>query len=79
MWDKPKELSSYKFPGYEISCVSSDELTPEEALNTWKLSTAHNNVIVNKGIWDTKWEAIGIGMYEGYATVWFGHYPEPEP
>jgi len=32
---------------------------------------------VNKGIWDTKWEAIGIGMYEGYATVWFGHYPEP--
>ena len=79
MWDKPKELSNYEFPGYEISCVSSDELTPEEALNTWKLSKAHNNVIVNKGIWDTKWEAIGIGMYEGYATVWFGHYPEPEP
>ena len=77
MWDKPKELSNYEFPGYEISCVSSDELTPEEALNTWKLSKAHNNVIVNKGIWDTKWEAIGIGMYEGYATVWFGHYPEP--
>ena len=77
MWDKPKELSKYKYPGYEISCVGTGELSPEEALKTWKASKAHNNVILNGDIWDTKWEAIGIGMYGGYATVWFGHYPEP--
>jgi len=77
MWDKPKELSKYKYPGYEISCVGTGELSPEEALKTWKASKAHNNVIINGDIWDTKWEAIGIGMYGGYATVWFGHYPEP--
>lgn len=77
MWDKPKELSKYQYPGYEISCVGSGELSPEEALKTWKASKAHNNVIINADIWDTKWEAIGIGMFGGYATVWFGHYPEP--
>ncbi len=76
MWDKPKELTSYQFPGYEISCVGGSPLSPENALETWKKSKHHNAVVINKGIWDTPWKAIGIGMYEGYATVWFGHQAE---
>ena len=77
MWDKPKELTDYNHPGYEISSVGSDHLTPQEALKTWKSSKAHNNVLINGDVWDTSWEAIGLGMHGGYATVWFGHYPEP--
>ena len=77
MWDKPKELTDYNHPGYEISCVGSDQLSPQEALETWKTSNAHNNVIINEDIWDSNWRAIGIGVYEGYATVWFGHYIDP--
>jgi uncharacterized protein YkwD len=76
MWDKPKELTSYKFPGYEISCVGGAPLSPSKALDTWKKSRHHNAVIVNKDIWDAPWKAIGIGMYKGYATVWFGHQPD---
>ena len=77
MWDKPKELTDYNYPGYEISSVGSSHLTPQEALETWKSSKAHNNVLINGDIWDTSWKAIGLGMYMGYATVWFGHYSDP--
>ena len=41
MWSKPRELTSYKGNGYEISYSSSLENDPEiakNALNTWKTS-----------------------------------------
>ncbi|MCB0478728.1 MAG: hypothetical protein KDC84_11215 [Crocinitomicaceae bacterium] len=73
MWNKPKELTSYEGRGYEISHGTyGGEATPEGALNGWKRSTPHNNVIINKGIWDDEWKAIGVGMYKGFAVVWFG-------
>ena len=46
--------------------------------NNWKGSSAHNAVIVNQGIWhDSNWQAIGVGMYKGYACVWFGNEKDP--
>ena len=77
MWNKPKEISNYVYHGYEISCVGMSTLSPKEALDIWISSPPHYEVIINKGIWNDPWKAIGIGMHEGYATVWFGHYPEP--
>ncbi len=76
MWNKPKEISSYQHAGYEISSWGSDTLSPIEAFTTWKESKSHNNVMLNKGGWESPWKAIGIGMYQGYATVWFGHFEE---
>ena len=76
MWDKPKELSSYNHPGYEISCVGSNPLRAVAALKSWKTSKSHNDVMINLDVWDEPWLAIGIGLFQGYATVWFGHYPE---
>lgn len=78
MWDKPRELTDYEGDGFEIaySSMSSDQdyrMTPEAALDGWKKSTGHNNVIINRSTWkDIKWKAIGVGMYKGMATVWFG-------
>ena len=79
MWDKPRELTSYNDNGFEIAFGSSDPLykgyiaNADQALKSWKESTGHNNVIVNKGAWKSvKWNAIGIGIYNGFATVWFG-------
>lgn len=79
MWDKPKELTSYTDNGYEIACGSSDPkfkdfvMTADYALGAWKKSVPHNNVIINKGNWtDMNWNAIGIGIHGGFATVWFG-------
>ncbi len=73
MWSKPRELSNYKGNGYEISFGSfGTEATPESALNGWKSSSGHNAVIINQGIWNDRWNAIGIGLYKGYSVVWFG-------
>ena len=77
MWDKPRELTSYKGNGFEIATgyLSEPEfkITAETALQSWKGSSGHNSVIINQGIWHKhKWNAIGIGIYKGFAVVWFG-------
>jgi uncharacterized protein YkwD len=79
MWSKPAELTNYKSNGFEIACGSSQAvykdfvMTAPYALDSWKASVHHNHVILNKDIWKAiKWNAIGIGIYKGFATVWFG-------
>jgi len=74
MWLKPSELTNYKSNGYEcVYSISDGDVLAEEALDTWKTSTAHNNVILNKSIWSSmKWNALGVGIYKNYAAIWFG-------
>ena len=43
MWNKPKELTNYNYPGYEIACAGAETLSPIEALENWK--TIVNNHI----------------------------------
>jgi uncharacterized protein YkwD len=46
-------------------------------LESWKGSPGHNAVILNEGIWsDSNWKAIGVGIYKGYAVIWFGEEPD---
>jgi uncharacterized protein YkwD len=84
MWSKPRELTSYKGNGFEIACStrtsdnSDYNITANEALESWKGSPGHNQVIINGDIWTDKWNAIGIGMYKGYAVVWFGNELDDE-
>ena len=55
-------------------CCSDFIMTANYALESWKKSSGHNAVIVNQGIWDdNKWNAIGIGLFKGFAVVWFGN------
>lgn len=78
MWSKPRELTSYLGNGYEIACgsnicCSSFIMTAEYAINSWKLSPNHNVIILNEWIWSKiEWNAIGIGMFKGFVSVWFG-------
>jgi hypothetical protein len=85
MWNKPKELTNYPGYGFEIAGGSSDPrykgfvMTAQYALESWQKSYHHNNVILNKDIWaDSEWKAIGIGIYKGFTTVWFGKEEDPE-
>ena len=85
MWSKPRELTNYKGNGYEIAFGSSDSrydsytATPEAALNGWKSSSGHNNVILNQDIWRSHgWGAIGVAIYKGYSVVWFGEEPDED-
>lgn len=73
MWNKPRELTAYTGNGFEIAAQKSDLIGAKEALALWKASENHNNVILNKGVYNRKWNAIGIGIYKNYSVVWFGH------
>lgn len=73
MWSKPSELTAYKGNGYEIAFYSSGTVDTQKALNVWQSSKGHNNIILNKDIWSSsKFNAIGIGISDNYAVVWFG-------
>jgi len=78
MWDKPRELTSYEGNGYEISVFRSDTMTVDVALELWKNSEAHLDLILNNGIWkDVEWRAIGSAINGKYAVVWFGEETDP--
>ncbi len=80
MWLKPSELTSYNGYGYEcLYNISYGGVKAKDALDTWKRSAAHNNVIINKSIWNThKWKAIGIGIFNNYAAIWLGDEEDEE-
>lgn len=76
MWKKPRELTEYTGRGFEIAARGVE--TAQQALSGWKTSRGHNSVLVNRGEWSqVEWEAVGVGMYEGYAVVWFGKKADP--
>jgi hypothetical protein len=78
MWSKPEEITAgwganaYTGNGYEIS--ASGASTPEQALELWKTSQGHHDVILNAAGWAnfSPWPAMGCGMGSGFAMVWFG-------
>jgi len=78
MWDKPRELTNYEGDGYEISfwstyAYATPEAKAKDILNGWKKSPGHNDIILNKNMWnDANWQAIGVGIDGEYANVWFG-------
>ena len=80
MWDKPKEIAGYESPGYEIAFWHSQAATAENSLEGWQNSKAHNPLLINKGQWsEVTWKAIGVGIYQQYAVVWFGEMKDAVP
>jgi Cysteine-rich secretory protein family len=81
MWDAPQRLDTpYQGYGYENAHGGSGgyRATAMSALESWQGSSAHNAVILNQGMWqDKQWNALGIGIYGGYAVLWFGDEPDP--
>jgi hypothetical protein len=49
MWRKPGELTHFKATGYEIA--ASGTPTSQSALEAWKSSPRHHEVILNEEIW----------------------------
>jgi len=85
MWSAPERVGTpYTGDGFEIttgfagSAVTSFEMTPQSALENWQNSPGHNAVITNTGIWATlDFNAIGVGIHQGIAHVWFGREVDP--
>lgn len=77
MWGKPAELTDYAGRGYEISYSSSGPVEPSKALARWQSSRGHHAVLINEGMWSAPWKAMGVGIVDGFAHVWFGHQADP--
>jgi uncharacterized protein YkwD len=79
MWSKPGEIANYPGNGFEILFGGiGTPATAAGALQAWQASPAHNDVIVNQGIWSTHpWQAIGVWVEAGWAAVWFGEEADP--
>jgi hypothetical protein len=76
MWNKPGELTIYPGNGYENA--ASGVGSPAQALDLWKSSPPHNEVILNLGIWaNYPWQALGADVYQGYSVLWFGAEADP--
>jgi hypothetical protein len=79
VWDKPKEITPYKSKGYEIVYWENNPVNIDSVLPFWKSIDYFNSFLIYTGKWEgKKWLAIGVGIYENYAAVWFGEIPDPE-
>jgi len=71
MWNKPLELSKWDDRnGYEISVWNSATITPSGAVDSWRGSSAHHNVILTQGDW-TDLKTVGCGWRKTVAHCWF--------
>jgi hypothetical protein len=79
MWNKPREITRiYDDNGYEIAYGGGAAVSPAGALASWKSSTAHFDVILERGIWaDCLWQAMGVAIDGKYAVAWFGEDSDP--
>jgi Ca2+-binding RTX toxin-like protein len=86
MWTAPERLGTgFLGNGYEISGAGYVDVTA--ALNGWKGSSGHNNVIINGPGWSgMNWQSIGIGVLHGNPQedyqgkvyhVWFSDTADP--
>ncbi|MCB0193823.1 MAG: CAP domain-containing protein [Anaerolineae bacterium] len=81
MWNKPREITSnvYSGNGYENAYGTAGQATATGALNGWKSSPSHVDVILEKGTWSRfDWPAIGVGIYQHHAVLWFGEQTDPQ-
>ncbi|OKH30728.1 hypothetical protein NIES2119_30470 [[Phormidium ambiguum] IAM M-71] len=80
MWSAPQRFNTgYVGNGYENAFGGSGSYIANatDALQAWKNSPAHNAVILNQGMWQNlQWNALGVGLYKGYAVLWFGQQPD---
>ncbi len=73
MYDKPHELTGYRSKGYEAVYYNNKKTTVDQIFKYWKSDSAVLNLMLEKGIYEgDKWNALGVSVFEGYASLWVG-------
>ena len=73
MWDKPKELTTYPYRGYELVTFFEDEISVDSVIRLWSTSREVLDMILTREKYkQKKWICMGIGINEHYVSVWFG-------
>ncbi len=75
--NKPKELAGYAGEGHELVYWDSQGNHPDTAMRFWTSIAQAREVLLNQNKWSYfNWRAMGVGLYQGYACVWFGEVPD---
>lgn len=80
MWEKPREITAgaYVGYGYEMWAWRSGRMTLEFAIEGWKNSPSHHEMLASLGPWKQQpWLAMGVAVSQHHAVVWFGTDPDP--
>lgn len=73
MWDKPKELTSYPYRGYEMVYYDESIVQADSIFKLWKSSFETTDMLLSKNHHsDKNWLAMGLAIGENYVSVWFG-------
>ena len=73
MWDKPKELTSYPYRGYELVTFFEDKVATDSVIRLWSSSReALDMILTRERYGQKKWICVGVGINEHYVSVWFG-------
>ncbi|PKP52657.1 MAG: hypothetical protein CVT92_07965 [Bacteroidetes bacterium HGW-Bacteroidetes-1] len=78
MWDKPKEITSYPYRGYELSYYEEGIVDVDSVFQLWKSTNEVADMLLSQFAHsDKKWLAMGIGISENYVSVWLGQRNDP--
>jgi hypothetical protein len=73
MWDKPKELTTYTYRGYEIAGYFEEDFTVDSVMDLWSKEKEVINMLMSDGEYSSKdWVCMGAGINSNYVSVWFG-------
>lgn len=73
MWDKPKELTTYKYRGYEMVTFFEDNFNNDSIVNLWSDSKEVLDMILTQGAYEKKkWICGGLSIGKNYVSLWFG-------
>lgn len=73
MWDKPKELTPYRYRGYELVTFFENEFNNDSIINLWSDSKEVLDMILTRGDYSKKkWICGGVAINKNYVSLWFG-------
>jgi len=73
MNEKPKELTHYTAPGFELIYYENDSLNLQNVMDFWQSNAPSSDFLLNTGKWAKySWKAIGVSIYKGYVSIWVG-------
>lgn len=77
--NKPRELTQYDGEGHELCYWDSEGADPDTVFDFWTTIEQAKDMILNREKWVLYgWNAMGVGIYQGYASVWLGEMVDVE-
>ena len=72
MWNKPKELTNFRYRGYELAIFFEEEFNTDTIMQILLSSNKAINMLLTKNDYSKKhWVCFGVGINKKYVSIWF--------